>query len=124
MLDDAFARTFAARFGGRPTWNRPELWPIVTDPGRADQRAWLSEELSCLGATAAANALQRLQKSAHFLATYNELAVGALFRRSSLVVEGDHEFPWGGRALTPDRALWAEEGTLVGLVEVSTRFRS
>ena len=124
MLDDDFARAFKRRFANRPEWNRPDLWPIITDPKRALQRRWLSDVISGLGEAQRRNVLERLQSNRHFLATYNELAVTALLCSSGLAIEYEPSFSWRHGALTPDLALCLPGGDLVALVEVSTKFRT
>lgn len=112
------------RFNNRPEWNRPDLWPVIADPARSSQRRWLSEAISTLSDNQRRNVLGRLQSDRHFLATYNELAVIALVSDSELMVEYEPRFTCNGRVLTPDVALRRRDGSLIALVEVSTRFRT
>jgi hypothetical protein len=124
MFDAAFIEDFRKRFASRQEWNRPEFWPVLTDPKRASQLEWLSLTISQFGESQRHNVLQRLQTNKHFLATYNELAVAALLRESDLTIEYDGNFAWKNGVLTPDLTLRSATGDLVGLVEVWTRFRT
>jgi hypothetical protein len=124
VLDDAYARAFTQRFATWPEWNRPELWPIVTDPKRSEQRRWLSNALADLPADQGAKLLGRLQSNRSFQATYNQLATAVLLRESGLAVEYEPELPWQGKMLTPDIGLRGSDGGLAVIVEVSTRFRT
>jgi hypothetical protein len=124
VLDDAYAQAFMQRFATWPEWNRPDLWPIVTDPKRSEQRRWLSDALADLPADQAAKLLGRLETNRSFQATYNELAVTVLLRESGLTVQYEPELPWQGKVLTPDIGLRGNDGGLAVIVEVSTKFRT
>lgn len=124
MLDEKFAEAFERRFKNRPEWNRPDLWPVITDPSRSSQRQWLSGAIAALAHNQRRNVLSRLQSSKHFLATYNELAIIALLAESNLTVEYEPTVRLDGRTFTPDVALRAGDDSIVILIEVSTRFRT
>jgi hypothetical protein len=123
LLDEAYAKSLERRFGERFASGRPEIWPIAVDPERTPQRAWINDVLSSLPLQVQRVLRHKLEKNSSFLATYNELALGALLRQPGceLGYEVAIDDPDGGQ-VTPD---WTIEnaGREIAVFEITTQFR-
>jgi hypothetical protein len=124
LLDEAYATLLKSRFGERLASGRPELWPIAIEPERAAQRAWINELLSSLPLRDQRNMRGRIEKNSSFLATYNELALGALLRQLGYQLSYEEAINHqDGRAVTPDWMI-ENDGRVLAVFEITTQFRT
>lgn len=113
------------RFKNRPEWHRPQIWPLLLDEKRSEQRQWVSKALSYLEEDQRRKILGRLVKDEQFQATYNEIATLAIIMNSVSSISVDYEPVINDtNGVTPDLGFRSRDGTLIALVEVSSRFRS
>ncbi len=117
VFDDQFRERLAARYGGRPDWEWPDLAFVALSDERQRLRDWIDTEVVAIPDPGRAKLLSHLRGDKTFETALNELAVASLFRHAGvgLLYEPDLD------GLTPDLFAPASGDRPAMIIEVWTR---